>query len=135
MKTILMMMFGAAATIVTSATALELPKGAKLVADTEAGAIFINRKLKLTIYNTKTGEKIGGGALHHRPDGVKMIDITVNDKKIRRNLKWSMKNGRFCGDSLALDKRICGTGGMLYKLGGTCYNSRDGKRVAAKFKC
>ena len=83
MKTILMMMFGAAATIVTSATALELPKGAKLVADTEAGAIFINRKLKLTIYNTKTGKKIGGGALHHRPDDE--LRFEVGRKTVRGN--------------------------------------------------
>lgn len=135
MKKKLIMAAVALGLTMSPAQALKLPKGAKKVPNSDAVSIFVNRKLNLTIYNRKTGKKSGSGTVHHRADGVKAINITINGKRIRKNLKWSMKNGRFCADSLALGKPVCGTGGTLYKLKGVCYNSRDGRMVGSKFKC
>ena len=51
------------ALVVTPTYALDLPPGAKTVSDQEAVAIFINRELALTIYDTANGEVVGGGTI------------------------------------------------------------------------
>lgn len=119
----------------SSSHALELPKGAKPVSDAGAIGIFVNRKLKITIYNRKTGKKIGTGTLHHRNDGVKAVNIVVNGKRIKQNLKWQIKGGKLCAGSIsAKGKTVCGSEG-LYQKGNQCYFAPNGKRVGTSFNC
>jgi len=121
--------------LTTPAVALELPKGAKKVSDADAIAIFVNRKHTLTLYDTKTGKKVGGGSLEHRSNGVKAVNITYKGKTIRKNLKWKINGGQLCAGSIAQGKTVCGTEGALYREGNKCYNSRDGRMVGTEFKC
>ena len=122
--------------VVSPAAALELPARAKMVTDADAIEIFVGNRLQLSIFNTHTGKQVGSGTLHHRDGGVKAVNIVVDGKPIKRNLKWKIKGGKLCAGSIAAGgKTVCGTQGQLYRLGGMCYNSRDGKMVGTAFKC
>ncbi|PCJ84518.1 MAG: hypothetical protein COA52_17390 [Hyphomicrobiales bacterium] len=123
------------ALVVTPTHALDLPPDVKTVSNQEAVAIFVNRELTLTIYDTANGKKVGGGTMHHRADGVKVLNITFKGKKISRNLKWELSNGIMCVESLEFGQSICGTNGQLYKKGNQCYISNDGYAVNSTFEC
>lgn len=136
MKSIFACIIFASSLLSPPALAKDLPKGARPVSDAEQIKLFSGKKFTGPYYG-KDGKKAGTFTAHFRNGGAKAVTVTSSGgKKTSKTLKWYVKSGKFCEQLFSSEKVQCGTQGVIFKAGGTCYTTESNRKtVRNEFRC